>query len=54
MARYFLMWMTFIVLHVTFTLQDNETISGDTSETVDVPNPNYEKIVPTEHVGMYL
>ena len=36
MARNFLLWMTFIILHVTYTLQDDETISGDSSETVDV------------------
>ena len=28
--------MIFILLQVTYTLQDNETISGDSSETVDV------------------
>ena len=36
MARNFLLWMIFILLQVTYTLQDNETISGDSSETVDV------------------
>merc|ERR1712156_422701 len=36
MARNFLLWMIFIFLQVTYTLQDNETISGDSSETVDV------------------
>ena len=28
--------MIFILLQVTYTLQDNETITGDSSETVDV------------------
>ena len=36
MARNFLLWMILIVLQLTYTLQENETISGDSSETVDI------------------
>ena len=36
MARNFLLWMILIVLQINYTLQENETISGDSSETVDI------------------
>ena len=35
MARHFLLWMCFFILQVSLSLQNDESISGDSSETID-------------------
>ena len=36
MARHFLLWMCFFILQVSLSLQNDESISGDSSETIDI------------------